>query len=92
MSAKAITEFTGKTLLSKHLHSCSNLQNRFKFLEVDANTDFSSLLEKHPWISNEVIKFESFVLYLRLGKGKHETNLRGRSCYPSTWPEIWPRL
>jgi hypothetical protein len=52
MSAKAIYECDGKTLLSKYLDSTSYVQNRFITITKDSNWD--ELIEKNPWLKQEV--------------------------------------
>lgn len=48
MSAKAISEQTGKELLYKYICTTSAIQNRFKYARVTPDTDWAHLLQDHP--------------------------------------------
>lgn len=68
MSAKAIREATGKTILNNYLKGSATL---CKLAVVDENTSFEQALAANPWISQEVriettvyINFDRFILFL----------------------------
>lgn len=52
MSAKAIREATGKTLLNQYLGPTAVKCN---FVSLDFGVDWPSLILKHPWIEKEVL-------------------------------------
>lgn len=52
MSAKAIYESDGKTLLSNYLANNSYVKNRFVVIEKGCNWD--ELLENNHWLKEEV--------------------------------------
>ena len=54
MSAKAISEQTGKELLYKYICTTTAIQNRFKSARVTPDTDWARLLQDHPWLLSEV--------------------------------------
>lgn len=54
MSAKAISEQTGKELLYKFICTTSAIQNRFKYARVTPDTDWARLLQDHPWLLSQV--------------------------------------
>lgn len=54
MSAKAISEQTGKEFLYKHICTSAAVQNRFRYANVTAETDFDRLAQDHPWLLTEV--------------------------------------
>lgn len=54
MSAKAISEQTGKEFLYKHIRTSAAVQNRFQYARVTAETDFDRLAKEHPWLLTEV--------------------------------------
>lgn len=54
MSAKAISEQTGKELLYKFICTTSAIQNRFKYARVTPDTDWARLLQDHPWLLTQV--------------------------------------
>lgn len=54
MSAKAISEQTGKELLYKYICTTSAIQNRFKYARVTPDTDWAHLLQDHPWLLSQV--------------------------------------
>lgn len=54
MSAKAISEQTGKELLYKYICTTSAIQNRFKYARVTPDTDWARLLQDHPWLLSQV--------------------------------------
>lgn len=54
MSAKAISEQTGKEFLYKHICTTAAVQNRFRYANVTAETDWERLVQDHPWLLTEV--------------------------------------
>lgn len=54
MSAKAISEQTGKEFLYKYISTSATVQNRFRYVNVTAETDFDRLPQQHPWLLTEV--------------------------------------
>ncbi|XP_031568246.1 ATP-citrate synthase-like [Actinia tenebrosa] len=67
MSAKAIYESDGKTLLSKYLDtSTSYVQNRFITINKESNWD--ELIEKNPWLKQEKLAVKPDQLIKRRGK------------------------
>lgn len=54
MSAKAISEQTGKEFLYKYICTSSAIQNRFKYARVTPDTDWARLTQDHPWLLSEV--------------------------------------
>ena len=54
MSAKAISEQTGKEFLYKHICTSAAVQNRFRYASVTAETDWERLSREHPWLLTEV--------------------------------------
>lgn len=67
MSAKAISEQTGKDFLYKYICTTAAVQNRFRYASVTAETDWGRLTQEHPWLLTEVrllrrAQHKSFVL------------------------------
>lgn len=60
MSAKAISEQTGKEFLYKHICTSAAVQNRFRYARVTAETDFDRLVKEHPWLLTEVRQKPAF--------------------------------
>lgn len=54
MSAKAISEQTGKEFLYKHISASAGVQNRFRYAYVTPETDWDRLTQDHPWLLTEV--------------------------------------
>lgn len=54
MSAKAISEQTGKEFLYKHICTTAVVQNRFRYANVTAATDWDQLVQEYPWLLTEV--------------------------------------
>jgi len=54
MSAKAITEATGKDILNRHLNQHGAGAATCRFATVNAETDFSKLSIDHPWLLTTV--------------------------------------
>lgn len=54
MSAKAISEQTGKEFLYKNICTSAAVQNRFRYASVTAETDWDRLTQEHPWLLTEV--------------------------------------
>lgn len=67
MSAKAISEQTGKELLYRYICTTSAIQNRFKYARVTPDTDWARLLQDHPWLLSQVSSPPSWALYPGLG-------------------------
>ncbi|XP_024257296.1 ATP-citrate synthase isoform X1 [Oncorhynchus tshawytscha] len=53
MSAKAISEQTGKEFLYKHICTSAAVQNRFRYANVTSDTDWDRLTQDHPWLLTE---------------------------------------
>uniref|UniRef100_A0A5F8H2Z2 ATP-citrate synthase n=1 Tax=Monodelphis domestica TaxID=13616 RepID=A0A5F8H2Z2_MONDO len=68
MSAKAISEQTGKELLYKYICTTSAIQNRFKYARVTPDTDWSHLLQDHPWLISQQLVVKPDQLIKRRGK------------------------
>lgn len=54
MSAKAISEQTGKEFLYKYICTAAAVQNRFRYASVTAETDWDRLTQEHSWLLTEV--------------------------------------
>lgn len=54
MSAKAISEQTGKEFLYKYICTSAAIQNRFRYANVTPETNFDRLAQEHPWLLTEV--------------------------------------
>lgn len=65
MSAKAIYESDGKTLLSKYLVNGSYVKNRFVVISKDSNWD--DLMAENPWLKKEVMFCVTFCGYCMTG-------------------------
>ncbi|KAJ8344700.1 hypothetical protein SKAU_G00288930 [Synaphobranchus kaupii] len=68
MSAKAVSEQTGKELLYKHICTPAAVQNRFKCASVTADTDWARLCQDHPWLLTESLVVKPDQLIKRRGK------------------------
>ncbi|XP_037665066.1 ATP-citrate synthase isoform X4 [Choloepus didactylus] len=68
MSAKAISEQTGKELLYKYICTTSAIQNRFKYARVTPDTDWAHLLQDHPWLLSQNLVVKPDQLIKRRGK------------------------
>ncbi|KFO28525.1 ATP-citrate synthase [Fukomys damarensis] len=68
MSAKAISEQTGKELLYKYICTTSALQNRFCYARVTPDTDWARLLQDHPWLLTQSLVVKPDQLIKRRGK------------------------
>ncbi|XP_036123915.1 ATP-citrate synthase isoform X4 [Molossus molossus] len=68
MSAKAISEQTGKELLYKYICTTSAIQNRFKYARVTPDTDWARLLQDHPWLLSQSLVVKPDQLIKRRGK------------------------
>lgn len=66
MSAKAIREATGKTLLNKHLSS--GTFSPCRFASVTEDTKWEELAQQHPWLENEKLVVKPDQLIKRRGK------------------------
>uniref|UniRef100_A0A8C5JKW2 ATP-citrate synthase n=1 Tax=Junco hyemalis TaxID=40217 RepID=A0A8C5JKW2_JUNHY len=68
MSAKAISEQTGKEFLYKYICTSSAIQNRFKYARVTPATDWARLTQDHPWLLSERLVVKPDQLIKRRGK------------------------
>uniref|UniRef100_A0A8C1WSK4 ATP-citrate synthase n=1 Tax=Cyprinus carpio TaxID=7962 RepID=A0A8C1WSK4_CYPCA len=68
MSAKAISEQTGKEFLYKHICTTAAVQNRFRYANVTAETDWKRLVQDHPWLLTERLVVKPDQLIKRRGK------------------------
>ncbi|XP_062994358.1 ATP-citrate synthase isoform X1 [Elgaria multicarinata webbii] len=68
MSAKAISEQTGKEFLYKYICTSSAIQNRFKYARVTPDTDWDRLIQEHPWLLTERLVVKPDQLIKRRGK------------------------
>uniref|UniRef100_A0A8C8RI87 ATP-citrate synthase n=1 Tax=Pelusios castaneus TaxID=367368 RepID=A0A8C8RI87_9SAUR len=68
MSAKAISEQTGKEFLYKYICTSSAIQNRFKYARVTSDTDWDRLVQDHPWLLTERLVVKPDQLIKRRGK------------------------
>ncbi|KAK6473188.1 ATP-citrate synthase-like isoform X1 [Huso huso] len=68
MSAKAISEQTGKEFLYKHICTSAAVQNRFRYASVTTDTDWDRLAQDHPWVLTERLVVKPDQLIKRRGK------------------------
>ncbi|XP_046894290.1 ATP-citrate synthase isoform X1 [Hypomesus transpacificus] len=68
MSAKAISEQTGKEFLYKYICTSAAVQNRFRYANVTPETDFDRLAQDHPWLLTERLVVKPDQLIKRRGK------------------------
>ncbi|XP_063314961.1 ATP-citrate synthase isoform X1 [Pelobates fuscus] len=68
MSAKAISEQTGKEFLYKYICTTAAVQNRFKYACVTYDTDWDRLTQEHPWLLTESLVVKPDQLIKRRGK------------------------
>ncbi|KAM4622523.1 ATP-citrate synthase isoform 2-T2 [Discoglossus pictus] len=68
MSAKAISEQTGKEFLYKYICTAAAVQNRFKYAQVTYDTDWDRLVQEHPWLLTEPLVVKPDQLIKRRGK------------------------
>ncbi|MFT7797582.1 ATP-citrate synthase-like [Arapaima gigas] len=68
MSAKAISEQTGKEFLYKYICTSAVVQNRFKYASVTGDTDWGRLTQEHPWMLTERLVVKPDQLIKRRGK------------------------
>uniref|UniRef100_A0A671R9R3 ATP-citrate synthase n=1 Tax=Sinocyclocheilus anshuiensis TaxID=1608454 RepID=A0A671R9R3_9TELE len=68
MSAKAISEQTGKEFLYKYICTTAAVQNRFCCATVTADTDWNRLQQDHPWLLTERLVVKPDQLIKRRGK------------------------
>jgi len=54
MSAKAITEASGKDILNRHLNTHGAGAATCRFATVNSTTDWSKLAVDHPWLLTTV--------------------------------------
>uniref|UniRef100_A0A3P8VAY4 ATP-citrate synthase n=1 Tax=Cynoglossus semilaevis TaxID=244447 RepID=A0A3P8VAY4_CYNSE len=76
MSAKAISEQTGKEFLHKYICTSAAVQNRFSYARVTPETDLDRLTQEHPWLLTQRLVVKPDQLIKRRGKlGLVGTNL-----------------
>uniref|UniRef100_A0A673KMA4 ATP-citrate synthase n=2 Tax=Sinocyclocheilus rhinocerous TaxID=307959 RepID=A0A673KMA4_9TELE len=68
MSAKAISEQTGKEFLYKYICTTAAVQNRFCCATVTADTDWDRLQQDHPWLLTDRLVVKPDQLIKRRGK------------------------
>uniref|UniRef100_A0A8C9ZLH8 ATP citrate synthase n=1 Tax=Sander lucioperca TaxID=283035 RepID=A0A8C9ZLH8_SANLU len=68
MSAKAISEQTGKEFLYKYICTSAAVQNRFRYASVTSETDWDRLSQEHPWLLTERLVVKPDQLIKRRGK------------------------
>ncbi|KAL0179815.1 hypothetical protein M9458_025257, partial [Cirrhinus mrigala] len=68
MSAKAISEQTGKEFLYKYICTTAAVQNRFCCATFTADTDWDRLTQDHPWLLTERLVVKPDQLIKRRGK------------------------
>ncbi|XP_051894501.1 ATP-citrate synthase isoform X2 [Pristis pectinata] len=68
MSAKAISEQTGKEFLYKFICTKAAIQNRFKYARLRPETDWGLLIQEHPWLQTERLVVKPDQLIKRRGK------------------------
>lgn len=68
MSAKAISEQTGKEFLYKYICTSVAVQNRFKYATVTESTDWDRLVQDYPWLLTERLVVKPDQLIKRRGK------------------------
>ncbi|XP_056433331.1 ATP-citrate synthase-like isoform X2 [Gadus chalcogrammus] len=68
MSAKAISEQTGKEFLYKYICTAAAVQNRFRYANVTTETDWERLTQEHPWLLTEKLVVKPDQLIKRRGK------------------------
>ncbi|XP_067825442.1 ATP-citrate synthase isoform X3 [Heptranchias perlo] len=68
MSAKAISEQTGKEFLYKFICTKAAIQNKFKYARVRPETDWDLLIQEHPWLQTEHLVVKPDQLIKRRGK------------------------
>ncbi|XP_078501561.1 ATP-citrate synthase isoform X2 [Lissotriton helveticus] len=68
MSAKAISEQTGKEFLYKYICTSAAVQNRFKYARVTYDTEWDRLVQEHPWLLTESLVVKPDQLIKRRGK------------------------
>ncbi|XP_077595253.1 ATP-citrate synthase-like isoform X1 [Stigmatopora nigra] len=68
MSAKAISEQTGKEFLSKYICDSSAVQNRYRYASFSAESDWTSLTKEHPWLLTERLVVKPDQLIKRRGQ------------------------
>lgn len=67
MSAKAISEATGKDLINRKLGSGSKAA-KCRFAAIDENTNWSTIVDEHPWLKTEKLVVKPDQLIKRRGK------------------------
>nr|UEK51402.1 ATPCL-like protein [Parasacculina yatsui] len=67
MSAKGISEASGKDILNRHLDGVSGLKP-CRFAAVSSDTDWQQLLKQEPWLSTEKLVVKPDQMIKRRGK------------------------
>lgn len=92
MSAKAISEQTGKEFLYKYICTSSAIQNRFKYARVTPVTDWARLTQDHPWLLSEVRRVTCFSVVAEPLTDLCPPRLlpvgHGMSCCGRLWAEL----
>uniref|UniRef100_A0A3B3X603 ATP-citrate synthase n=1 Tax=Poecilia mexicana TaxID=48701 RepID=A0A3B3X603_9TELE len=68
MSAKAISEQTGKEFLYKYIDPSVAVQDRVRYVNVTPATDLNLLAQQHPWLLSERLVVKPDQLIKRRGK------------------------
>lgn len=92
MSAKAISEQTGKEFLYKYISTSSAVQNRFRYANVTPETDWDRLTQDHPWLLTEVTRLFLFLLFTQLVKSQGSLNLVSLICRTFSQFVFWSLL
>ncbi|GAB6025154.1 hypothetical protein CHUAL_010577 [Chamberlinius hualienensis] len=66
MSAKAISEATGKDLLNRHLHSSATVKNQYAV--VSESSDWDAVVSQNPWLNTQKLIAKPDQLIKRRGK------------------------
>lgn len=67
MSAKAIREATGKDLINRKLPSGTNAV-KCRFVTITENTNWTDIVNEHPWVQTEKLVVKPDQLIKRRGK------------------------
>lgn len=79
MSAKAISEQTGKEFLYKHINTSAAVQNRFRYATVTAETDWDRLTQEHQWLLTQVRLSRKFRITLTTTPTPHPHSTSDKS-------------
>lgn len=90
MSAKAISEQTGKEFLYKYICTSSAIQNRFKYARVSADTDWARLTQDHPWLLSEVRSLSGPLGMAEPPQSSAESSWQGWWCCGRLAAELCP--